>query len=247
MIKAVLFDMGSTLLEFENHPWDELIHRGVDAVYDELCTRGAVLPTRQEFSREFHATYTATWKEAEQSLAEMEIRALLDTTARALGLSLSAEDVGHLVRAHYTPVSAQVTIYADTLGTLAHVRDRGLKIGLISNTIWPGQLHKEDLQRFGIIQFFDHLLFSADVGIRKPHPQIFWTALSALHVTPREALFVGDRFPEDVAGPKRVGMFSVWKERADRERDPHVVPDAQIQHLQDLLPVLDRLMKGNDA
>ena len=247
MIKAVLFDMGSTLLEFENHPWDELIYQGIDAVYDALFVRGAVLPERHAFCHALRETYRTTWQQAEQSLEEMDIRGLLDEATRGLGLSLSEADLGHLVRAHYMPVSTQVTIYTDTRETLACVRERGLKIGLISNTIWPAQLHKEDLQRFGIMHFFDHLLFSTDVGVRKPHPQIFWTALAALQVTPGEALFVGDRFPEDVAGSKRVGMFSVWKERADRERDPQVVPDAQILHLRELLPLLDGLLKGNGA
>jgi putative hydrolase of the HAD superfamily len=83
--------------------------------------------------------------------------------------------------------------------------------------------------------------------VRKPHPQIFQTALQALDVPPHQAVFVGDRFPEDVAGAKRVGMWSVWKERSDRERDPQIIPDAQIVHLQELLTLLDRWTERNGA
>lgn len=247
MIKAVLFDMGSTLLEFENHPWEELLRQGVDAVHDELGARGAALPARQEFQRQFHETYSASWKQSEESFLEMEIRLLLAEMARLLGVSLSEEDVGSLVRAHYRPISAQVTIYADTVDTLTHLRARGLKLGLISNTVWPGYLHHEDLQRFGIIHFFDHLLFSSDIGVRKPHPRIFQTALTALGVAPTEAVFVGDRFREDVGGPQRLGMLGVWKERPERERDPQIVPDGQILQLRELLPLLDRWTERNVA
>jgi putative hydrolase of the HAD superfamily len=239
VIKAILFDLGSTLLEFENHPWEELIRLGIEAVYDALHVHGAVLPGRDLFSRTFHDTYNTTWRVAEQSLVEMEIRMLLEKTARGLGLALSDAEMLSLVRVHYQPVASQVTMYADTIDTLVDVRGRGMKVGLVSNTIWPGSLHREDLERFGIIGLFDHLLFSADVGIRKPHPQIFKTALEALQVAPHEAVFVGDRVPEDVAGAKRVGMRGVWKERPDRERLPDVIPDAQIVNLRELLEWLD--------
>ncbi len=247
VIKAVLFDMGSTLLEFENRPWEGLLQLGIDAVYDALHARGALLPKRQAFYQQFHDAYRTTWQKAEQSLVEMELRVLVENIVQDLGVALGDAEVWHLLRAHYGPISAQVTIYPDTVETLVHIRQRGLKVGLVSNTVWPGQLHKEDLARFGIVEFFDHLLFSADVGVRKPHPQIFQTALQALDVPPHQAVFVGDRFPEDVAGAKRVGMWSVWKERSDRERDPQIIPDAQIVHLQELLTLLDRWTERNGA
>jgi hypothetical protein len=64
----------------------------------------------------------------------MEIRLLLEQTARGLGLTLSDADVLSLVRVHYRPVSSQVTMYADTIDTLVEVRSRGLKVGLRNDT-----------------------------------------------------------------------------------------------------------------
>jgi putative hydrolase of the HAD superfamily len=247
VIKAVLFDMGSTLLEFENQPWEELIGQGIEAVYEALDLNGAALPARDVFCQAFRETYRTTWQKAEESLIEMEIRRLLEGTARALRQPCSDADVLHLARIHYRPVSSQVTIYADTIETLVEVRRRGMKIGLVSNTVWPGALHREDLGRFGLLDFFDHLLFSADVGLRKPHPQIFQAALGALQVAPHEAVFVGDRLPEDVAGAQRVGMRGVWKQRPDRERSADITPDAQIIHLRQLLAILDRWTEGTST
>jgi putative hydrolase of the HAD superfamily len=246
VIRAVLFDMGSTLLEFENQPWEDLIRQGIEAVYKGFHQHGAALPTAQEFYQVFRESYRDTWRQAEQSLIEMDIRLLLQQTSAGLGLTLTEVALLELVRAHYAPVSSQVTIYTDTLDTLTDIRRRGLKIGLVSNTIWPGALHREDLERFGVLELFDHLLFSADLGVRKPHPQIFQAALAALGVAPHEAVFVGDRLPEDVAGAKAVGMRGVWKERPDRERPPHVIPDAQIVHLRELLALLDTWMERRD-
>ena len=247
MIRAVLFDMGSTLLEFENQPWEDLIRQGIEAVYKGLHAHGVVLPTSQDFYQVFRESYRETWRQAEQSLLEMQIRLMLQETAQGLGLLLTEAMLLDLVRAHYAPVSSQVTIYADTVDTLVEVRRRGMKVGLVSNTVWPGALHKEDLERFGILELFDHLLFSADLGVRKPHPQIFQAALDALNVAPHEAVFVGDRVPEDVEGAMRVGMRGVWKERPDRERLPHVIPDAQIIHLRELPAILDSWTERDSA
>jgi putative hydrolase of the HAD superfamily len=73
----------------------------------------------------------------------------------------------------------------------------------------------------------------------KLHPQIFRTALEALRVAPQEAIFVGDRMAQDVAGAKRVGMHGVWKMRPDRKRLSHLIPDAQIVYRREFLDLLD--------
>jgi FMN phosphatase YigB (HAD superfamily) len=67
-----------------------------------------------------------------------------------------------------------------------------------------------------------------------------------LQVAPHEAVFVGDRMPEDVAGAKGIGMRGVWKERPDRDRLPRVIPDAQIVQLRKLLDILDFWTERND-
>ena len=71
MVKAVLFDLGSTLLEFENQPWGDLLHQGIEAVYNAFHIHGAMLPSRDLFYRAFHDTYSTTWRDAEQSLVDI--------------------------------------------------------------------------------------------------------------------------------------------------------------------------------
>ena len=71
MVKAVLFDLGSTLLEFENQPWDDLLRQGIAAVYNALSIHGAALPSDELFYRAFHDTYSTTWRDAEQSLVDI--------------------------------------------------------------------------------------------------------------------------------------------------------------------------------
>ena len=85
----------------------------------------------------------------------------------------------------------------------------------------PGWLLRRDLEQMGIAQRIDVAVFSSEVGFRKPHPEIFVRALTALGVAPERTLFVGDRLYEDARGAGELGMTTVqalWF-RADEHPD----------------------------
>jgi putative hydrolase of the HAD superfamily len=83
------------------------------------------------------------------------------------------------------------------------------KVGLISNFTYAPIIYAA-LRKLSINQFFNVVLVSNTVGYRKPHPKIFRRALNVLRVKPCEAVFVGDRFVEDIQGAKNVGMKTVF-------------------------------------
>ncbi|TMG31944.1 MAG: HAD family hydrolase, partial [Chloroflexi bacterium] len=88
--------------------------------------------------------------------------------------------------------------------------------------------------------------FSSEVGVRKPHPQIFTDALRKVGVDAARAVFVGDRVREDVQGPQRLGMRAVLTREWRQEDDPGAA-DAVIQRLGELPAVVDRLAAGAQA
>lgn len=124
------------------------------------------------------------------------------------------------------------------------LRDRGLKLGVVSNAFDPPALLHRDLADAGISARVDHAVFSSEVGTRKPHAAIFERSLGALGVEPAEAVFVGDRLYEDVRGAAEVGMTTVqalWF-RADDHPDGGK-PDYQAFTQLDVLNVVDRLAR----
>jgi putative hydrolase of the HAD superfamily len=95
--------------------------------------------------------------------------------------------------------------------TLAWLRGRGLKTGLICNTgRTPGFALRELLKGFGLLGCLDIALFSDETVIRKPDPGIFLQALSLLGADPGQALHVGDSWANDVQGAVAAGMRAVW-------------------------------------
>lgn len=93
---------------------------------------------------------------------------------------------------------------------LAQLKEH-VDLALICNTgRTPGSTARIILERLGLKQHFSHLLFSNEVGVAKPHPEIFRQALTALGVRPQEAAHIGDDLRTDVKGARKIGMRAVW-------------------------------------
>jgi HAD superfamily hydrolase (TIGR01509 family) len=128
--------------------------------------------------------------------------------------------------------------------TLSALRERGLRLAAVSNTIQPGRCLTTNMGRWGLEHLFDVRVYSSDVGFAKPHPRIFRVALEQLGVPAVNAAYVGDRLVPDVAGPHGVGMKAILIEVDHRvESHPTIVPDARVKELPELLDVLPALFE----
>lgn len=117
------------------------------------------------------------------------------------------------------------------------LREQGVRVGIISNSL-PDMQHKK-MRAMGIETWFECVLLSEDVGIRKPEPQIFWMAAGLLGVFPEQCLYVGDSFRNDVVGAYNAGMPGCWynplNEPAPRT---YIVPDFEIRALDEILTIV---------
>lgn len=122
--------------------------------------------------------------------------------------AVSGQTLPQIAEACLRPIVTDGRTYADTLSTLRAFRERGYRLGLVSNTPWgtPDYLWEQQTGKFGLAAFLEVRLFSSEVGVRKPNPRIFLEALGRLGVPPARALFVGDTPAEDIAGAVRAGM-----------------------------------------
>jgi putative hydrolase of the HAD superfamily len=126
---------------------------------------------------------------------------------------------------------------------LGALRERGLKIGVLSNTTWPADQHHRIFSRDAVDHLIDGAVYSSDIPWAKPHPEAFRAALDAVGVTdPARAVYVGDRLFEDIYGANRVGMRAVLIPHSDIPADQlgtDGIPDAVLGKLVDLLPLVD--------
>ena len=95
---------------------------------------------------------------------------------------------------------------AETLETLSTLKERGYKLALVSNCSQEVPLLFESST---MRPFFDALIYSAEVGVMKPHPKIYEKALEALDVNPEDAVFVGDGDCDELGGALKVGILPI--------------------------------------
>jgi putative hydrolase of the HAD superfamily len=180
------------------------------------------------------------WKPG--TIEEIEYPGLVRKLFADFGVALDDDELGRFLEAEHVAWDPARRLAAHTHPLLEALRERGLKLGLVSNAFDPGWLLHRDLEQMGLAERLDFSVFSSEVGTRKPHPAIFERALEALDVEPERAVFVGDRLYEDVRGAGELGMTTVqalWY-RAD-EHPEGAEPDYQAFNQLDVLNVVRRL------
>jgi len=238
MLRAVLFDWGDTLMEFrfDEELMDTAFRAGLEALgRDDLAPADEV---RAYFREQFEPLF---WLPG--TLEEIEYPGVIRETLAHYGVEVSDGELDRFLEAEHEAWQPARVLGATTHALLESLRSRGLKLGLVSNAFDPGWLLRRDLEQMGIAQRIDFAVFSSEVGKRKPHPEIFERALTALGAAAEESLFVGDRLFEDVRGAGELGMTTVqalWF-RADENPDG-AEPDHQAFTQMDVLNIADRLL-----
>jgi putative hydrolase of the HAD superfamily len=156
----------------------------------------------------------------------------------SIGFDLPRDVMDHVVALDHSAYSNSLQTDPDVMATLAALQGAGYRMGIVSNMTLMWNLMREDLERVGMLGFFDATVFSSEVGVRKPDPRIFREALGRIGAEPTETVFVGDRLYDDVTGAQGVGMRAVQTRQFSREVDPTISPDAAIERLSELPAVL---------
>jgi len=147
---------------------------------------------------------------------ELTITCLLEHMDSVFGTendSLEAENI--MMRATHTFIPVE-----GAEETLQYFRDRGYRIGVLSNTSYRGAVVKGLLEDVGFDHLIDVVVSSADVGYRKPDDRAYEAAVAALGCRRTDCFFAGDSEDKDFLGPRRFGMkgsFLIDPSRPSRE------------------------------
>lgn len=217
MIKAVLFDVGDTLIL--GHPkywlWPLLQERGIAERADISKLREAVMAA--------YAVYVQRHMEGTTiELAAPIWRAFHTAMLSGIGLPEYADEIAnHLAQNWQNPKSWPLTLGAKEV--LGELKQRGYKLGAVSNwdALLPGVLDCT-----GLSQYFDYIAASALERVAKPNPRIFQIVLDRLGISPQEAVHIGDS-EDDVKGASAAGvrpiLFDPYKQNPQALHDLHDV------------------------
>lgn len=123
------------------------------------------------------------------------------------------------------------------------LRADGLKIGILSNTVWPRDWHEHIFERDGVLNLIDGAVYSSEIAWTKPAPQAFEAAMRAVGVEePGRCVYVGDRLFDDIWGASTYGMRTIHIPHSDipTEQRGHTEgePDAVVHRLSEVYDVV---------
>lgn len=101
-------------------------------------------------------------------------------------------------------------LYPETMLVLEELRNRNIKLGLISNLASP---YKKPFFSLGLDNYFEKVLFSCEIGLMKPDKKIYQMMIDYFAINPSDALMAGDKIYADVDGPQSIGIQAVHLDR----------------------------------
>ena len=227
MIKAIIFDIDNTLMDFMR-----MKRAAVDAAVDAMIDAGLALP-KPEMVEKIFEVY---WKEGieDQNIFD---KVLVKEFGHVDYKVLAAGILGYRRAKEGTMV-----LYPHVKMTLTELLRRGIKMGVISDAprlpVWLR------IVQLGLHHYFDHVITFDDTGERKPSPAPFKKALEVLGVKAAEALMVGDWADRDIKGAKGMGIQTAWAKYGD---EFHTKDSGADFVLTDIVQLLDIVKNQNST
>jgi putative hydrolase of the HAD superfamily len=183
------------------------------------------------------------WQKATAGLQNLTVSSLLEELLIGFSIIPPADTIMEEAASRYqTAVCAGVLPIQHSYETVSSLKAIGYKLGLVSNTMFDGEMHVADMRRYKLAALFDAMVFSADVNKWKPNTEIFLHILERLDVEAGKAMFIGDDPGADVVGGKRAGLYTIHYPSSQRFSSiDGVRPDAIIKGLDELGPLAARL------
>jgi FMN phosphatase YigB (HAD superfamily) len=213
MLRAVTFDLWQTLLLDTPDGLRRAREDRVRGIHDLLTHEGMARDVAA-VGQAYDAVGTRLeeiWATRHDVGSRGQVRLLLEILGVDGAVSAEGGLMDALDAAYCLPILSALPVpNAGAADVLQALHSRGFTLGLICNTgRSPGKMLRLVLDRLGLAPYLSVLSFSDEVGLRKPHAEIFLRTLSALGVAPAEAAHVGDDVTTDVAGARAVGMRAI--------------------------------------
>lgn len=238
--KAIIFDLGYTLVEWTTE--DETLRRAWSVCYDALVTElpEHQWPERDAFIQAMREAEEAHWQRVVSTQWSGPPSGVVREGMRRLGRPADDQDELQILDSYARAIEGLLVPYPDAYQTLALLRSRGYRLGLLSNTWWAASWHHAALAPHGLVPLLDVMIYTSDLPHSKPHPSVFLEVATRLGVQAGDCVMVGDRLTDDVGGALAVGMAAIWvKNDRPWSQSEHIVPTASIETLAELPALLE--------
>ncbi len=211
-IKAILFDLGDTILNFGNVPKVRVFLEGARLTYDYLTKQDQSVGPFGWYATKYlvHLRVRNLW--ANLTGNDFDAMSLLKKIGRGDEITLTQEQWEELVWLWYEPLSKLAVVEPDIKETFEKFKQMELKLGIVSNTFVNRNALEKQLAELELLDCFDMRMYSYEYAFRKPNPGIFKIAAEQIGETFENIAFVGDRIDKDIQPALDQGMVAVLKD-----------------------------------
>jgi putative hydrolase of the HAD superfamily len=241
IINAVLFDLGDTVLEFGRVSKTKAFLAGAKATHAFLKDHGQPVSCfAWYFLRNLVRLRT---KHLISCLTHKDFDSLqvLQAVGARLGVKLSHEQWEQFAWLWYESLGRCARIEEGLAGTLDTLKRRGLKLGIVSNTFVNRASLERQLRELGLLDFFSVQVYSYELHVRKPSPEIFRIAAGKIGEPTGNILFVGDRIDNDILPSLESGMRAALKEAYTNKGKRTPAGAMRIRRLAELPPLIEQI------
>ena len=218
-IEAVLFDLDDTLHDdsYAYHSAAEEVAREVAAEHgiDALALKAAYIDEAEGF-----------WHRLSADDLKVKLASIRASMWQSALEAVGAGDVPDLAERSAQRYNAYrvkyFTLFPGAVDLLRTLRDRGMKLGIVTNGL--SETHREKIALLQISEYFDAIFLSDEVGMVKPDPLLFAHACRTLGAAPAHSAMVGDRYDRDIRGALDAGLYTIWLNVRNESLPPGATP-----------------------
>lgn len=236
--KVLFFDMGNTLLHFHHGQTDE-----------EKDAQGLLYLTKylhnfnpnitiSDVSNGFFLPWLEGIKDRNTIHKEYPIEGFLNDFLIDYNINLTINECIEAMHLFYTKYREQILFEVNLADSLQRIRDKGYKLGVISNTCYYDEVMKECFKAAKIYDMIDHFTFSYSLGLGKPNIQIFKIALTAMNVLPEDSIMIGDNFYSDIKPAIELGMKTIWLNPKNKIINSEIKPHFKVSSICEIINLI---------
>ena len=223
MIKAVIFDLDNTLLDFMN-----MKTKAVEAALHGMIEAGLQID-REEAKKKIFSIYEKKGWEYQEVFDDF-----IQYELGKLDYKILASGIVSYRKAR----EASLILYPNVNSTLITLSKWGLKLGVVSDA--PSREAWMRICSVNLHHIFDAIVTFHDTGMHKPSPEPFEKISSLLKVSPNNSLMVGDWPERDVIGAKKLGMKTVFAKYGDSFDTKNSGADYDVMDVKEILSIISK-------
>lgn len=199
-ITDVFFDLDHTLWDFDKNS---------GLAFERVFRKHNIELPLTDFLKEYEPINLEYWRKfREERVTKQELRrGRLIETFNVFNLNYPLDSIDDIAVSYIDELPGDNYLFNNTFETLDYLSEK-YKLHIITNGFEVVQ-HKK-INNSGLKKYFGTITTSEEVGLKKPHPDVFKKAMEKAFVTPDRSIMIGDSFEADIIGAEKAGMHTLF-------------------------------------